>query len=121
MNHNDSPAPPAAIFVTFVNGYTIRRLCAAYLPTLPSPGDLVYLDTLGYQVTGHDWYLTPDGQMHINVILQPQIDASGERPFFYPEEAALWERWRPQTVPSVMEELGKTPTPAAPSDSPPES
>ena len=90
---NNQPPQPAAIPVTFVNGYTARALCATILPARPHPGDDVYLGDLAYQVTGHDWMLTPDGQLRIHVCLLPQVNEKGERPFRYPEEARLAETW----------------------------
>lgn len=90
---NNHPPQLALIHVTFINGFTARRLCTAVLPALPHPGDELYLGALAYQVTGHNWYLTPDGQMHIQVVLLPQVDERGERPFTYPEESRLAETW----------------------------
>lgn len=83
----------AAIPVTFINGYLHRFLCTAVLPALPHPGDEVYLDRLAYQVTGHNWHLTSDGQIDIHVVLLPQVNESGERPFAYPEETRLAKTW----------------------------
>ena len=95
MNTPDSESPlyPSVISVIFINGYLRRRLCTAILPALPHPGDEVYLGTLAYQVTGHNWYLTPNGQIDIHVVLLPQVNESGERPFSYPEETRLAKTW----------------------------
>ena len=90
---NNQPPQPAAIPVIFVNGYTARALCAAALPALPHPGDDVYLGDLAYQVTGHDWMLTPDGQLRIHVRLLPQVNDEGERRFSSPEESRLPAIW----------------------------
>lgn len=82
-----------AIPVIFANGFTGQTLGKAALPTLPHPGDRLYLDTLAYQVTGHDWHLAPDGRVEITITLLPQVDQSGERPFSYPEEPHLPAIW----------------------------
>lgn len=92
---------PTSIAVTFINGFTWRTLCTAVLPALPHPGDELYLDTLAYQVTGHNWDLTPDGRVRITVVLLPQINETGGRPSSYPEEADLPNHW--PTPPGVEE------------------
>lgn len=82
-----------SIPVTFVSGYTFRILCKSVLPALPFPGDFFDLGVLAYQVTGHNWRLTPDGRLDIHIVLIPQIDENGERPFSYPEEKEMPALW----------------------------
>lgn len=72
--------------VTFVNLYTQHRLGQATLPALPAAGDDVYLRGLGYEVVNCIWTLPAEGAMEIVVLVYPQMDASGERPFSYAEE-----------------------------------
>lgn len=74
------------IHVTFVNLYTQRRLAQAVLPALPVSGDEIYLHGLGYEVANCRWTLLADRAVEIVVLVQPQLDASGERPFRYEEE-----------------------------------
>ena len=82
-----------AIPVTFISGNTFRILCLAALPALPFPGDFLDLGSLAYQVTGHNWRLTPDGTVNIQVVLVPRYGENGERPFSYPEEKEMAELW----------------------------
>jgi hypothetical protein len=91
MNKQTPHSP--AIPVTFVNGFSYRQLCQAVLPTLPHPGDFLNLGFLAYQVTGHNWRLTPEGLVEIDVVLLPQLNETGDRPFFYPEEDQLPAVW----------------------------
>lgn len=72
--------------VTFVNLYTQHRLAQAILPALPMEGDDIYLRGLGYEVANCEWTLLADGAIEIVVLVRPQLDASGERPFSYDEE-----------------------------------
>lgn len=85
--------PTHAIPVTFISGNTLRILCRATVPTLPFPGDFLDLGSLAYQVTGHNWRLTPDGRLDIHIVLIPQMDETGERPFSYPEEKEMPALW----------------------------
>lgn len=81
LNQNQIP-------VTFVNLYTQHRLAQAILPALPVVGDDIYLRGLGYEVANCEWTLLADGAIEIVVLMRPQLDASGERPFSYGEEEA---------------------------------
>lgn len=81
LNQNQIP-------VTFVNLYTQNRLAQAMLPALPAAGDDIYLRDLGYEVANCEWTLLADGVIEIVVLVRPQLDASGERPFSYDEEEA---------------------------------
>lgn len=87
-----TPHTPS-IPVTFISGNTFRILCRATLPALPFPGDFLDLGVLAYQVTGHNWRLTPDGKVNIQVVLIPRPDETGERPFTYPEEKEMADLW----------------------------
>jgi hypothetical protein len=91
MNQQTPQVQP--IPVTFISGNTFRILCRATLPALPFPGDFLDLGILAYQVTGHNWRLTPDGSVNIQVVLVPRYGENGERPFTYPEEKDLAELW----------------------------
>ena len=90
---NKQPPNSPSIPVTFVNGFSRRKLCRSILPALPHPGDFLDLGVLPYQVTGHNWRLTPDGLVEIYVVLLPQLDETGDRPFSYPEEEHLPAVW----------------------------
>lgn len=81
MNQNQIP-------VTFVNLYTQYRLAQAVLPTLPAAGDDVYLRGLGYEVANCEWTVLAAGAVEIVVLVRPQLNADGERPFSYDEEEA---------------------------------
>lgn len=77
------------ISVTFVNLNTRRRLAQAIVPVLPAANDAIHLGHLGYEVAYCDWVIKENGETEITVLLQPQLDANGERPFSYPEEQEL--------------------------------
>ncbi len=81
INQNQIP-------VTFVNLYTQRRLAQGILPAMPMAGDDIYLRSLGYEVANCGWTLLADGAIEIVVLVRPQLDVSGERPFSYDEEEA---------------------------------
>jgi len=81
LNQNQIP-------VTFVNLYTQYRLAQAILPALPVTGDDIYLRGLGYEVANCEWTLLAEGAIEIVVLVRPQLDANGERPFSYDEEEA---------------------------------
>lgn len=77
------------ISVTFVNLNTRRRLGQAVVPVLPAANDTIKLGHLGYEVVCCDWVIPENGEAEITVLLRPQLDANGERPFSYPEEQEL--------------------------------
>lgn len=77
------------ISVTVVNLFTRRRLAQAVLPALPAAGDEFYVRNLGYEVVNREWTLSADGTVEIVAVVQPQIDADGQRPFRYEEETEL--------------------------------
>ena len=81
LNQNQIP-------VTFVNLYTRYRLAQAILPALPGVGDDIYLRGLGYEVANCEWTLLADAVIEIVVLVRPQLNADGERPFSYDEEEA---------------------------------
>lgn len=81
LNQNQIP-------VAFVNLYTQYRLAQAILPALPGAGDDIYLRSLGYEVANCEWTLLADGSVEIVVLVRPQLNADGERPFSYDEEEA---------------------------------
>lgn len=74
------------ISVTVVNLFTRRCLAQAVLPALPTAGDEFYVRSLGYEVVNREWTLSADGTINIVVVVQPQLDADGQRPFSYEEE-----------------------------------
>ncbi len=67
--------------VTVVNLFTRRRLAQAILPALPAAGDGFYVRSLEYEVVNCEWMLSADGAINIVVVVQPQLDADGQRPF----------------------------------------
>lgn len=77
-----------AIPVTFVNLFKRRHLAQAALLALPSAGDDVYIQGRGYEVINREWRILESGEAAITIVVQPQIDESGERPFSYEEEEA---------------------------------
>lgn len=72
--------------VTFVNLFKRRQLVQTALPALPSAGDDIYLQGLGYEVINREWMMQESGQVEIVILVQPQINEDGERPFSYPME-----------------------------------
>lgn len=72
---------PTALPITFVNGCSMRTLGPAVLTALPQHGDFLRLDALAYQIAGWAWHLTRDGQVRIQVMLLPTVNANGKRPF----------------------------------------
>lgn len=81
LNQNQIP-------VTFVNLYTQSRLAQAIVPTLPVAGDDIFLRGLGYEVANCAWTLLAEAETEIVVLVRPQLNARGERPFSYDEEEA---------------------------------
>ena len=69
--------------VTFVTLFTRHRLAQAVLPALPAAGDDVFVRGLGYEVVNREWTLLVDDKVEIVVVVRPQIDANGQRPFSY--------------------------------------
>jgi hypothetical protein len=84
MVHSDQNAIP----VTFINLFMRRQLAQAVLPALPVAGDDVYVLGRGYEVVNHEWTIQEGGRVEIVIVVRPQIDADGERPFSYDEEEA---------------------------------
>lgn len=76
------------ISVTFVNRHTQHHLAQAIVPALPVAGDDIYLRGLGYEVANCAWALLADAATEIIVLVRPQLNADGERPFSYDEEEA---------------------------------
>ena len=72
--------------VTFVNLFKRQQLAQTALPALPSTGDDIYLQGLGYEVINREWMIHENGQVDIAIVVQPQINEDGERPFSYVEE-----------------------------------
>lgn len=72
--------------VTFLNLYTRRRLAGAVLSALPAPGDIIYLLGQGYEVAHCEWTILPDESAAIVVLVKPELDAVGRRPFSHEEE-----------------------------------
>ena len=71
--------------VTFVNLFKRQQLAKTALPALPSAGDDIYLQGLGYEVINREWMINESGQVDIVIVVQPQINEDGERPFSYTE------------------------------------
>lgn len=84
MIHSDQNLIP----VKFVNLFKRRQLVQAVLPALPSAGEDIYLQGLGYEVVNCEWTVQESGQAEIVIVVQPQINEHGERPFSYPDEEA---------------------------------
>jgi hypothetical protein len=84
MNHSDQNAIP----VTFVNLFMRRQLAQAALPALPEAGDDIYIHGLGYEVINREWMIQESGKVEIVIVVHPQINEHGERPFSYAEEEA---------------------------------
>lgn len=82
MVHSDQNAIP----VTFINLFMRRQLAQAVLPALPAAGDDVYVLGRGYEVINCEWKIQKSGEFEVVIVVQPQIDESGERPFSYAEE-----------------------------------
>lgn len=78
-NHNTIP-------VTFVNLFMRHQLAHAVLPALPAAGDDVYIQRRGYEVINCEWQIQESGEAAITIVVHPQIDESGERPFSYADE-----------------------------------
>lgn len=74
--------------LTFVNLFKRRQLAQTALPALPSAGDDIYLQGYGYEVINREWTVEESGQVEIVIVVQPQINEDGERPFSYPPEKA---------------------------------
>ena len=72
--------------VTFVVWFTRQRLAQVMLPAVPAAGDEVYIAGRGFDVVLNEWWLTAGSSVEIVVLLQLQIDESGERPVFRPED-----------------------------------
>ena len=72
--------------VTFVNLFKRQQLAQTALPALPSAGDDIYLQGLGYEVINREWMVEESGQVEIVIVVQPQINEDGERPFSYAAE-----------------------------------
>lgn len=72
--------------VTFVNLFKRRPLAQFALPFLPTSGDVIYLQDFGYEVINREWMIQGTGQVEIVIVVQPQINEGGERPFSYAEE-----------------------------------
>ena len=72
--------------VRFVNVNTRQLLAQAIVPVLPAANDTVNLRRLGYEVVCCDWTIPENGEIEITVLLRPQLDANGERPFSYDGE-----------------------------------
>ena len=72
--------------VTFVNLFKRQQLAQTALPALPSAGDDIYLQGHGYEVINREWTVHESGQVDIVIVVQPQINEHGERPFSYAEE-----------------------------------
>lgn len=71
--------------VTFVNLFKRQQLVQTALPVLPSAGDDIYLQGYGYEVINREWTVEESGQVEIVIVVQPQINEDGERPFSYTE------------------------------------
>lgn len=71
--------------ITFVNLFKRQSLAQTALPTLPSAGDGIYLQGHGYEVINREWMIQDSGQVEIVIVVQPQINEHGERPFSYVE------------------------------------
>lgn len=72
--------------VTFVNLFKRRQLAQTALPALPSAGDDIYVHGHGYEVINREWTVPESGQVDIVIVVQPQINEHGERPFSYVAE-----------------------------------
>ena len=70
---------------TLVNLFR-RPLAQVVLPALPMVGDIVTVRDFDYEVIRREWNILDDGFAAITVMVQPQIDENGERPFRYPDE-----------------------------------
>lgn len=82
MIHSDQNLIP----VTFVNLCKRRQLAQTALPALPAASDDIYLQGRGYEVINREWTVHESGQVDIVIVVQPQINEHGERPFSYPME-----------------------------------
>src|SRR5690606_31649889 len=78
--------------VTFVAWFTRQRLAQVLLPAVPAAGDEVYIAGRGYDVVLNEWWLTAGSSVEVVVLLQLQIDESGERPVFRPEDMVMTEK-----------------------------
>jgi hypothetical protein len=72
--------------VVIVNLFTRRRLVQTKLPALPARGDMVYWRGLGYEVDHNEWTVLPNETAKIVVVVRPEMDADGRRPFSHEEE-----------------------------------
>ena len=91
-----------AIPVTFTSIFNPRLLVRVTLPAVPQKDTEIYLGTLAYVVVNVVWFVFPTADVEIHIRLRPQMDAEGEWPFDYPEEAKLWKQWS-QTTPDEEE------------------
>lgn len=82
MSHSAQNAIP----VTFVNLFKRQQLAQTALPALPAAGDDIYLQDRGYEVIIREWMMQESGKVEIVIVVQPQINEDGERPFSYVEE-----------------------------------
>jgi hypothetical protein len=93
MTTQPQTPPQPTILITFVNAFSGVKLAQMYLPAVPAPTDDVYLGDLAYEVYNSRWMLTPTGEPELFVRLWPQLNVDEKRPFIYPEEKELWEKW----------------------------
>lgn len=82
MIHLDQNTIP----VTFVNLFKRRQLAQATLPALPAAGDDIYIHGLGHEVINREWTIQESGKVEIVIVVHPQINEYGERPFSYAGE-----------------------------------
>ena len=78
---NDRPIP-----VSIVHAFTRKHIGQTRLPALPVPGDIVYWQGLGYEVDHYEWAILPGETVTITMIVQPEMDEFGWRPFSPQEE-----------------------------------